>query len=238
MKTEFFSGTRIMLPLTAAIIPVGMVYGAVAENTGLSTLEVVMMSALVFAGGSQFVAMDIWTHPASWTAVGFAAFLVNLRLVLMSASISCHMNAFSGWRKYVALVFLTDEIWAVSELKARTNKLTPAWFAGAAAPFYATWVISSLIGAFAGYSLGDPAVFALDFAFPAVFIVLMMSFWKGPRTGTVLLASALAASATHFLISGVWYIAAGALAGLVVALYQGTDEEEAPLRTETTCHDA
>lgn len=226
-----------MLPLIAAVIPVGMVYGAVATGHGLSTLEVVLMSALVFAGGSQFVAMDIWTHPASWSAVGFAAILVNLRLVLMSASISRHMSQFTGWRKYVALLFLTDEVWAVSELRARAHKLTPVWFAGAAAPFYAAWVLSSLVGAFAGYSLGDPAVIALDFAFPAVFIVLMMNFWKGPRTGAVLLASAAAAVATYQLIPGVWYIAAGALAGLATSLCQGMDDDDASAM-ESTHNDA
>src|SRR5690606_38996041 len=110
----------------------------------------------------------------------------------------------------------------------RTGKLTPIWFAGVAGPFYLAWVLSSLVGAFAGYSLGDPAVIALDFAFPAVFIVLMMNFWKGPSTGAVLLASACAAIVTCLFIPGVWYIAAGALAGLAVALCQKADEEETP----------
>ncbi|PWL19118.1 branched-chain amino acid ABC transporter permease [Falsochrobactrum shanghaiense] len=226
MKKEFLSGMRVMFPLIAAVIPIGAIYGAVAAGKGLSTLEVVLMSALVFAGGSQFVAMDIWTHPASWTAVGFAALLVNLRLVLMSASIGPHVGQFTGWRKYAAILFLTDEIWAIAELKAREGRLTPIWYAGIALPFYAAWVLSSLFGALAGNTMGDPALIGLDFAFPAVFIVLMMSFWKGRRTGAVLLASAIAAITAHQLLGGVWYIAAGALAGLAVAMAHGPAAEE------------
>jgi predicted branched-subunit amino acid permease len=74
-----------------------------------------------------------------------------------------------------------------------------------------------LLGAF----LGDPAVIGLDFAFPAVFIVLVMGFWKGPSTGMVLIASALASILVHFLVPGAWYIGAGAAAGLAAALLTG-----------------
>lgn len=54
-----------MAPLIVAVMPIGLVFGAVAAGKGLSGAEVTLMSALVFAGGSQFVAMDMWTHPAS-----------------------------------------------------------------------------------------------------------------------------------------------------------------------------
>lgn len=217
-----------MVPLVAAVIPIGAIYGAVAATKGLSTFEIGLMSALVFAGSAQFVAMDIWTHPASWSAAGFAALLVNLRFILLSASLGRHMQAFAGWRKYAAVLFLTDESWAMAELKAGRARLTPAYFAGLIAPFYAAWVLSSLIGALAGNALGDPVLIGLDFAFPAVFIVLIMKFWKGPQTGAVLLASAFAAVAVHHYLPGVWYVAAGALAGLMVAAFQRPAGRENP----------
>lgn len=212
---------RAMVPLVAAVIPIGAIYGAVAATKGLSTLEITLMSMVVFAGSAQFVAMDIWTHPASWSAVALGAFLVNLRFVLLSASLGRNMQAFTGWRKYLAVLFLTDESWAMAELKARDARLTPLYFAGLIVPFYLAWVLSSLMGALVGNTLGDPAVIGLDFAFPAVFIVLIMKFWKGPQTGLVLLASGFAAVATHHYLPGVWYIAAGAVAGLLVAASHG-----------------
>lgn len=223
---SFMDGMRAILPLIAAVLPIGLVYGAVAAGKGLSPLEATLMSALVFAGGSQFVAMDIWTHPASWAGVGFAALLVNLRHVLLSASLAPKMRAFSTPRKYAAMLFLADEIWAMAEMKARRAEITPSWFAGIVAPFYAAWVLSSLAGALGGAFLGDPALIGLDFAFPAVFIVLIMKFWKGRRTGAVLIASAIAAIAMKSLAGGAWYIAAGALAGLAVAAFapQGSEE--------------
>jgi 4-azaleucine resistance transporter AzlC len=211
-------------PLIAAVVPIGLVFGAVAATKGLSPAEVALMSALVFAGGSQFVAMDIWTHPAAWTGLGFAALLVNIRHVLMSASLATKMEAFSPASRVASMLFLADEIWAMAEFRSRVAKLTPAWFAGLAAPFYLAWVLSGLAGAVLGAFLGDPVTLGLDFAFPAVFIVLIMGFWKGPQTGAVLAASAAAAVATQHFIPGVWYIAAGALAGLLAALAGGRRE--------------
>ncbi|MDX3927283.1 MAG: AzlC family ABC transporter permease [Shinella sp.] len=220
---------RAILPLIVAVVPIGLVFGAIAATKGLSPLEAMLMSALVFAGGSQFVAMDIWTHPASWVAAGFAALLVNMRHILMSASIGTKMDAFSsGPMKYLSMLFLADEIWAMAEFRAGSARLTPAWFAGLALPFYLAWVASTLAGATLGAFLGDPVATGLDFAFPAVFIVLVMGFWKGRETGAVLLASGFAAVLVHHFVPGVWYIAAGAVAGLAAATFAGGSENEVP----------
>ncbi len=215
---EFFDGMRAMAPLIVAVIPIGLVFGAVAVSKGLSSLEATLMSTLVFAGGSQFVAMDIWTHPASWGALAFSALLVNIRHVLMSASIGTKMPAFSGPAKYAAMLLLADEVWAMAEVRAGQTRLTPAWYAGLAVPFYCVWVLASLAGAAAGAFLGDPKAIGLDFAFPAVFTVLVMGFWKGRDTGAVLAASATAAVLAHQFLPGVWYIAAGAAAGVAATL--------------------
>jgi 4-azaleucine resistance transporter AzlC len=218
---DFLAGTRAILPLIVAVIPIGLVFGAMSATSGLTALEATLMSALVFAGGSQFVAMDIWTHPASWAGLGFAAFLVNIRHVLMSASIGTKMQSFSGIQKYAAMLFLADELWAMAEFRAGDARLTPSWYAGIVAPFYAAWVGSTLAGALLGAFLGDPAAIGLDFAFPAVFVVLVMGFWKGRETCAVLVASGLAAVLVHHFVPGVWYVAAGAVAGLVAALWAG-----------------
>jgi 4-azaleucine resistance transporter AzlC len=218
IRADSLHGLKTIAPILIAAMPIGLVFGAVAAGNGLSPLEVVLMSALVFAGGSQFVAMDIWTHPASWSALGFAALLVNMRHVLMGASLDRSMAAFRPWNKPLALVVMADENWALSEARARTGRLTPAFYFGMAAPFYLNWIASSLVGALLGAVLGDPALIGLDFAFPALFIVLVMGFWKGGDTAFVLIASAVAAVAVHHWIAGAWYIVAGAIAGLAAAL--------------------
>ncbi|MGQ8634473.1 AzlC family ABC transporter permease [Agrobacterium sp. DKPNP3] len=227
-RAEFIEGLRAASPLLVAMVPIGVVFGAAAIGKGLSPLEASLMSLLVFAGGSQFVAMDLWTHPASWSGLGFAALLVNLRHVLMSASIAGKLDDFKGWRKYAAMLVLTDESWALAEFRVITGKLSAAFFAGAALSIYLVWNLATVTGALLGSVVGDMSVIGLDFAFPAVFIVLLMGFWKGRETGLVLLASASAAYLTHALLPGAWYIAAGAVAGLAVAAFAPGQEMEQP----------
>lgn len=226
-RQELIAGLKAASPLLVAMVPIGVVFGAIAVSKGLSPLEACLMSLLVFAGGSQFVAMDLWTHPASWGALGFAALLVNLRHILMSASIGVKMEGFKPWQRWFAMPVLTDESWALAEFRSMTSTLRPAFFAAAALSIYVVWNLSTLAGALLGSVMGDTTVIGLDFAFPAVFIVLLMGFWKVSQTGFVLLASATAAFVIYRYVPGAWYIAAGALAGLAVAALV-KDEAEMP----------
>ena len=217
---DFRGGAFATLPLTIAVAPIGMIFGVGATAKGLSVVEAALMSALVFAGGSQFVALDLWRSPAPWLALGLAALLVNIRHVLLSMSLGSKLQAFPVPLRYLAMLLLADEVWAMAEKRAIAATLTPAWYAGIALPFYLTWLLATLAGALAGSAIGNPRALGLDFAFTAVFIVLVVGFWKGRKTGFILLASGIAAILVHQLVGGAWYIAAGATAGISVAAIQ------------------
>ncbi len=55
----FLNGVRAEFPLLIGVFPFGMIYGALALNAGLSTLASQLMSSIVFAGSSQFVAAQL-----------------------------------------------------------------------------------------------------------------------------------------------------------------------------------
>lgn len=217
---DFRGGALATLPLTIAVAPIGMIFGVGAVAKGLSVAETVLMSALVFAGGSQFVALDLWRDPAPWLALGMATLLVNIRHVLLSMSLAGKLEAFPVWLRYLSMLLLADEVWAMAEKRATVAGLTPAWYAGIALPFYVMWLAATYAGAVAGSAVGDPRSLGLDFAFTAVFIVLVVGFWKGRETGLILASSGLAAIAGHAFLPGAWYIATGASAGIAAAAVQ------------------
>ena len=80
------------------------------------------------------------------------------------------------------------------------------------------WTASATTGAIVGRTLGDPAAYGFDFAFSAVFIGILAGFWKGPRTGGVLGASAIAAVIAKTYVPGAWHIVIGGIAGVIAAL--------------------
>ncbi len=216
--TEFRAGMFEMAPFVAAALPMGLLFGTLAAAKGLSPLEAGLMSATVFAGAAQFVAIDLWRDPVPWGLLTLTAFIVNIRHVLMGTSLARHMGQFRPRRRPLAMFAMVDETWAFAERRALKGPLPPAYFWGMGAVMWTQWVIGTTVGAVLGQTLGDPAAYGFDFAFTAMFICILSGFWRGPRTGAILAASGAAAAATHLAVPGAWYIMAGAAAGVVMAL--------------------
>lgn len=219
------TGVAEVAPVVVAYIPIGLLWGTLAAAKGISPLEAVMMSVIVFAGSAQFVAVDMWRDPVPALLLTFTALIVNIRHVLMSASLSRHIGAIPRAFHPLVAYFLVDESWALAERRAQQQPLTLAYYMGITLPLAATWWISTGAGAMLGRALGDPSALGLDFAFSAMFIAILMGFWKGPSTAGVLAASGAVAAATHLAFAGPWYIVAGGLAGALYAFVTWRAEE-------------
>jgi predicted branched-subunit amino acid permease len=123
---QFRSGVLAIAPLAVAAMPFGMIFGAEALRKGLTAAEIILMSVAVFAGGSQFMAVGLWQHPVPWAGIALAVLLVNLRHVLMSASLVGKMEGFRPWQRWLGAFLLADETWATCERRALALPLTPA----------------------------------------------------------------------------------------------------------------
>ena len=57
---EFRQGLLDVLPILVAATPIGLLWGTLAASKGLVPFKVWLMSATVFAGAAQFVAIEVW----------------------------------------------------------------------------------------------------------------------------------------------------------------------------------
>lgn len=210
-------GLTDIAPIIPAAVPIGLLFGAVAAAKGLSPIEVWLMSALVFAGGAQFAAVEFWTPPLPVAAIVFSTLLINSRHILMSASLGPKLNGFSGPLRGIALFFMIDEIWAMSERRAAFERITPAYWFTMGFVLVVMWSVSSAAGAVLGTAIEDPARYGFDFVFTAMFIGLVMGFWKSRHAGAGIVAAALVSAFVHLTIGSPWHVAAGAAAGLAAA---------------------
>jgi 4-azaleucine resistance transporter AzlC len=215
--SEARAGLRDIAPALVACIPIGLLYGALTTAKGLSVAEAALMSAFVFAGGAQFAAIEIWRTPAPVLVLAFSTLLINLRHVLMSASLAPKTGTWKPWQRALGFYVLADENWAMAERRAGQRTLTPSYFFGAIGPFYLAWLLTSTAGAVAGSFLGDPKRIGADFAFTALFIGLVAGFWKGRATAVTVAASAVASAGVYWLFGPPWHVAAGAVAGIAAA---------------------
>ncbi|MEQ9609732.1 MAG: AzlC family ABC transporter permease [Kiloniellaceae bacterium] len=219
-RGDFAAGVLTILPLLVAVVVYGLLFGTLAAQKGLSPLEVAIMSATVFAGASQFVAVEIWTSPPAVVLLAATALMVNLRHVLMGAALAPFLKGWPRGATALSLYMMADENWAFALRRGATAPLTPAYYLGLALPLYVGWILCTFFGTIFGGVLADPARYGLDFAFTAVFLTLLVGMWQGRRSLLPWAASAVVAAAAYAWLPGVWYIALGGLAGTLAGALQ------------------
>lgn len=212
--SQFWLGVSMFIPVAISIASYGVVWGVLAGQKGLSVLEVLLMSGLVFAGSSQFVALDSWTPGAlPILAIIAATAIVNLRMLLMSATLRPLVAHLSLPRALGAMFFVADEQWAMTMAELRKGRGSVAFMLGIGVLSWLSWTGSTLLGRVLGAFIDDPVKYGLDFAFTATFIALLLGMWKGRSDLVPWLAGALVALLTASFVEGKWYIIVGGILG-------------------------
>jgi 4-azaleucine resistance transporter AzlC len=203
---------RAEFPLLLGVFPFGLIYGALALGSGLSPAEAQMMSSIVFAGSSQFVAAQMIRDAAPGIMIVLSIAVVNLRHMLYSASIAPYLERLPARWKALLSYLLTDEAYAVSIVHFEREGAAPAghWFLlGAGLVLWTTWQVSSALGIFLGAAL--PSSWPIDFAVPVTFIATIVPVLKDKPA----LAAALSAAVTALLADGLPYKLGLVLAAMV-----------------------
>ena len=214
--SDFPRGFRDILPIIVATIPFGLVFGALATKQDLTVVESASMSAAVYGGASQFVALEFWTHPLPFWTILLSALAVNLRHVLYSAALGRRMAHWSPWQRYTGFAFLTDPIFALSDSRGG-ERLSVAYYFGLALPLYLNWSLTTMIGAIAGNLIGRPQAIGLDFVVTAYFMFLVVGYRTRPNALPIIGASACAALAAYVAFGPPWHFAGGAVCGMGTA---------------------
>jgi 4-azaleucine resistance transporter AzlC len=171
---ELAAGVSQATPIMLGYVVLAMAFGILAREAGLTILETVAMSVIVFAGASQFIAAGMFAAAMSPATIILTTFLVNLRHILMSASLApylrglkLHSYALLGWG-------ITDETFAVHSTVYRERRRHHWFIYGTNFAAYAAWVSGTVIGALFGSIVPGIDQLPLGFALPAMFICLLV----------------------------------------------------------------
>jgi 4-azaleucine resistance transporter AzlC len=196
---EFRAGARATLPLIIGAMPFGLIFGAVAVNSGLSAWATAALSLFVFAGASQFVAAGLVASGAGVLIIVLTTFVVNLRHSLYAVTLSPYAKHLPQ-RWLLALGFsLTDETFLVAVERYQQPDASPYkhWYqAGSALFMYTNWQFWTWVGIFAGQALPDPGGWGLDFALIVTFVGMLI---PGLRTRPLLVCTLVAGVAAVLL---------------------------------------
>lgn len=214
----FFDGIRAGFPICLGYVPIGLAFGVIARKAGLSPVEIALMSLLVFAGSSQFIAVSMISSGSEILSIIMTTFMVNLRHFLMSSSLS----RFSGDKKGGFLSFfsygITDESFAVNLVKFTQG----AWDMNRALVVNQSanmvWIISTVAGGYGSRFIPEKA-FGIDYALPAMFICLMVFQLRGLAYVLTAVMAAIIAITLSLLIPGNSYIVIASIIAAALGVF-------------------
>jgi 4-azaleucine resistance transporter AzlC len=175
VRRGWLKGVSRAMPIVLGYVPIGLAYGVLAQKAGLSALNTLLMSLLVYAGSAQLIAVGLFAGGASVLSVVLTTFVVNLRHLLFSAAVGPFLKR---WRKIDLAVFayeLTDETFAVHAANFASEGVP-----GRAEVFatnvtaQVSWIFGSALGVLLGNVIADVKPLGLDYALPAMFVALLV----------------------------------------------------------------
>ena len=231
-------GLRASVPIMLGYLPAAVAFGVAARTAGLSTVEALLMSLVVFSGASQFALVGLVAAGASWFVMAGISLVLGVRHVLYGPSLAPHLRRTPSGRAAAAAFGLTDEVFAVASTKlsgrrtaGRTPEMGFGYLLGLGTGAYVSWAVGTWIGGVAGTAVvaALPSLApALSFALPTLFAALLVSLIKSvedpsvgasrPVAGAILVAATVAAV---FYLAGLesWSVPAAGVAGPVAGLF-------------------
>lgn len=211
-----------------SIAAFAMVYGVAARDTGLTVLETVSMSAIPFAGASQFAALGYLDQGLSWLAIIGLTALLNARHLLYSASLAPHLAGVPRGQRMAMAQVLTDEAFALStnHFTRRGRADVVGYWIAAVGGVYLPWNLGTAIGAVAGGFLPDPSRLGLDVVFPASMAGLAIGLMTGRREVVAAAAGVVIGLVVALTVAPGVGVIAGGLLGPVVAMLVIRHREE------------
>jgi len=174
--SSWLLGAKDALPLLGGYIPVAISFGLISVQAGFSALESTLISALIYAGASQFLFIAMVASGAPLWLVVLMTLLINARHVVYGPNLAPYLPPGRCWPWLMH--GLTDQIFALAHSRLPTLPAAArvGWYTAAALVAWLSWIAGTALGAVAGAQitqrwplLGE----VMPFALPALFLVLL-----------------------------------------------------------------
>lgn len=167
-------GVKLAIPIIVGFLPVGFAFGVLATKNGISGFNTILMSFIVLAGSSQFIAVSLFAAAVSPIAIIVTTFIVNLRHLLMSAAIAPHVSSMGFLKKLLFSFQLIDETFAIHMTSIEREKFGEASAFTLNCIAHFCWVSGTALGVFGSNLVHDIKPLGFDYALPAMFVALLI----------------------------------------------------------------
>ena len=216
MNEDLYAGIRDSLPFHLGGIPYGLITGIAAIDAGLTPGQAVGMSVVVFAGAAQLAAIELLGETAPLAVIVGTAAIINVRLVMYSASIAPYFARQSRRIRAAVAYFLTDQAYAMSVMEFDSGRSRDRfqYYLGLGGMTWIVYVVATAIGVVVGANV--PPALELSFAVPLIFLALLVPAMKDRATITTGIVAGIGA-----LVGAVAPFNLGLLLGTLVGIIAG-----------------
>lgn len=214
-----------MLPLATGISAWGLMIGVAMVKSGMSVIEALAMTFLVYAGSSQLAAIPLIVAGAPMWVVLATGFCVNLRFVVFSLHLRPYMMHMPRWRRLVNGYLTADMSYAMFTRRFPTPGTTPqqwreeeAFLSGNYFVTWTSWMAASVVGIVLGNMI--PTSWGLGFAGVLCLVGILASLANTPLRKVAAIVAGAAAVAAYSLPLKLNIVAAIAIAVLVCTLLE------------------
>ena len=184
-QKSFWQGCQAALPIAIGYLPIAITFGLLADAAGLETYLICAMSAIIYAGASQFIGISLLALGTGWGEIIFTTFILNLRHFLMSATLAQRIpeKTSNFWRSLLAYG-ITDETFSVAAFQKNTA-LDKSFLLGLNTLSFAAWNFGTWLGAVFGTTVPAILQSSMGIALYAMFIGLLVPQMKKYRPALI-----------------------------------------------------
>lgn len=223
-------GLKVSLPIIIGYIPIALAFGVLSVQSGMSLVELTLMSMFVYAGASQFMGVNMIAASVGAMEIIIATFVLNFRHFVMSFSFMNDVGRHVSFRDRLFIsAGLTDEAFAVISLNKEEAKQEKAalFYLTIIITGYLSWVIGSVLGGVLGGVIPERLSQSMGIALYAMFIGLLVpSVKRETRIGLIaVIAMVISALVSQVLTSG-WAIVIGTVLGGFTGVFLLKEKEQ------------
>lgn len=215
-RQDVWLGFKQLIPIAIFVIAFGAAFGLAATQTALSPSLSMFMSTLVFAGASQFAALEMWGTQIPVVPLALTVFAINARHLLMGASLYPWLRYLPPAKRYGIMLVASDANWVMS-LKA-FNRGKPGFgllFGGGLA-LWSFWIVGTWLGIYFGSAIQDPTLYGLDMVMGCFLLAMAVGGNKSLRLLVIWAVAACSALLAYWYLPENSHVVVGALAGGVL----------------------
>ncbi|PWB35206.1 branched-chain amino acid ABC transporter permease [Pseudomonas sp. SDI] len=198
------------------VIVFGVAFGLAAAQTGLDGASILLMSSLVFAGASQFAALDLWGQQVPLVPLVVTVFAINARHLLMGATLYPWLRELPLAKRYGVMLVVSDANWAMSMQAFNSGKSGLGLLLGGGLALWSTWALGSWLGLYFGSAIHDPVSLGLDMVMGCFLLAMVVGGQKNLRMLVIWTVAALSSLLAYLYLPDNSHVVAGALAGGVL----------------------